>query len=1076
MNMLYARQDVERYIEELNAALGSGVPNEHTYRAALQTLLQNIINDGVRKEKDKMAVADEAQRLDYGAPDYVLTRNGLAVGYIESRRLGEKGFLRKQKKQFERYKKAVSTIVFTDHLRFVLYENDKPTLYASLGEIKGGRVVINEDNENFHNFFKMAGRLGQAQAQPIGSASLLAQAMAAKARLMADILSKAMHVRKDQEDESLFGKMEDLKKYLVHDMTEEQFADFYAQTIVYGIFFARIHDKSHAHFTLKEAGDLIPESSPFLKHLFKHIALAELHKQTHWVVEDLVNTFRVTDIHRLMGDYEKDPLVHFYEDFLQAYNPRLKRQMGVWYTPVEIVRFIVNAVDGILRDKLGIKDGLANNSLSTNHKQEAVHRVQILDPATGTGTFLAEVANKIHEHYQGRESHWNKDVVQHIVPRLNGFEYLMAPYTMAQLKVATALHLDERRAKQPDRLNIFLTNSLDKNSTQQQLAFAKYITDESNAAGRVKDDLPINVVIGNPPYNERSANNNDFISDLMDTYKQEPGQKRIFVRRRHKDGKRIYKNTLDETNIKGLNNDYCKFIRLGQKFLENNEEGGVMAYICANTFLDTRLFRGMRYELLREFDEMYIVNLHGSTKRQETTGDRPDEGVFDIVVGVSINIFIKHKQHRPDQLAHVFYKDLYPMKKAKKLDYLRTHTLDQIDFCEVTPEAPFYTLRPRGTDAKEAYRQGFALRDLFPHGVCQGLKSGFDDLLVANTEEEAKATCQRIATMDFKEVRRIYHITGKPDRLEKKRAKFLSVKQVLAACATGADKYVTPFAYRPFDTRWTLYHKKVLDRHRPEIARNLWRHDNVALCLGQEGSTNGNQEWNLAYVSTLPVDMNMIPRGGVYVFPLYVYDQEETRHTNLSADIVARMERQTGLRLQQSTAEPRQEGAFLPLNLLDYIYAMLHSRLYRTTFHDCLQDDFPLVPYPSSAEQFLAMAALGQRMRRLHLLQLEADEGERPPFLQQGDNVVTARRFEQTGQSEGRVWINGQQCFERVPAVAWSAHVAGYQPLSRWLQDREGRQLSDDEVSHYQLMVVALTRQEALMKEIDACVAAMHIL
>lgn len=1074
MNMLFARQDVERYIEELNIALRSGVPTEHACRGALKTLLKTIVNDGVRKEKDRVDIVNEPQNQDYGAPDYILVRHGVAISYVETLKLGERGFVKKHKKRLEHYKRAVNTIVFTDYLRFYLYEQDEPTLHASLGKLKGGRVVINEDNENFHNFFKIAERLAQAKPQPLHSASLMAQAMAAKARLMADILSNAIQLKKDEEDEDLFEKMEDLKKYLVHDLTEEQFADFYAQTIVYGIFFARIHDKKPADFSLQKAADLMPETNLFLKYLFKHIALAQLHKKTRWLVEDLVNLFRVTDTQRLMHAYDKDPLIHFYEDFLHAYNPKMKKQTGVWYTPVEVARFIVNAVDDILQNKLDIKDGLANNSLTTNQKQEKVHRVQILDPATGTGTFLAEVVNKIHEHYRGREAQWNKDVIRNIVPRLNGFEYLMAPYTMAQIKVANALWLDEHSKKQPERLNIFLTNSLDKTSPQQRFSFASFITSESRSAGRVKDDLPIMVVLGNPPYNEKSANDNDFIDDLMDTYRQEPGRKRIFLRRK-KEGKRIYKHTLEETNTKGLNNDYCKFIRLGQKFLEDNQDGGVMAYICANTFLDTRLFRGMRYQLLHEFDEMYIVNLHGSLKRQETSSDSPDEGIFDILVGVSINIFIKHKDHRPDRLARVFYKDLYPMKKAEKLDYLRTHSLEEIDFCEVTPEAPFYTLKPRGTDIKEVYQQGFALKDLFPHGVCQGLKTGFDDLLVACSQEEAKATCQHIAELDFNEIASLYHFTGNPARLERKRAKLLSIKQVVPSGSTGRDKYVTSFAYRPFDTRWTYYHKKVLDRYRPEIAQNIWHRPNVTLCLGQEGSANGNREWSLAYISTLPVDMNMIPRGGVYLFPLFVYDQEGGRHTNLSTDIVERIERQTGLHIQQPTQEEREEGGFLPLDVLDYIYAMLHSHHYRNTFHDCLQDDFPRIPYPTSAEQFMAMAALGERMRRLHLLEMEADEGERPPFRGDGDRVVSTRRFEDTGQGRGRVWINDQQCFENLPAVAWNTYVAGYQPLSRWLQDREGRRLSDEEIGHYQLMAAALTRQDNLTKEIDAYVASMHV-
>ena len=346
----------------------------------------------------------------------------------------------------------------------------------------------------------------------------------------------------------------------------------------------------------------------------------------------------------------------------------------MWYTPQEVVSFIVDAVDTILRERLNTEKGLADNSTIT-YKDKTFHKVQILDPATGTGTFLATAAEKIYASYKGKEGCWPEDVVNNIIPRLNGFEYLMAPYTMAHLKVATALRLNELQEDLPERLNIFLTNSLDKDYPEERLDFAKFITDESNAASRIKRDTPVMMVMGNPPYNEKSANDSDWIMDLMDDYKQEPGQKRKYIRTNKKTGKKIYQNTLEgERNPKGLNNDYCKFIRLGQNFVETTQEG-VLAYICGNTFLDTALFRGMRYELLSKFDEIYIINLHGSTKRNESTETQKDECVFNIQVGVSINIFIKRKDGDNGKLARVFYKDLYGSQRDHLLKSARNcHT------------------------------------------------------------------------------------------------------------------------------------------------------------------------------------------------------------------------------------------------------------------------------------------------------------------------------------------------------------------------------------------------------------------
>ena len=649
------RHDIEKYINDVNDIYNSGVPTEHTYRIPLVNLLTQLLNGN---KKGKVGVYNEGARKDYGAPDIEFHRDDVTIAFIETKKIGDPDLLglnsKQHKEQFDRYKNAVNLIAFTDYLVFYLYENGEQVLCARIGREESSGIVINDDEQQLENFLKIVYKLGDAEPQPIRSAKLLAEVMAAKAKGIASVLNTAMELNKTNEDKDLHAKLDAFQKFLVHDMSVEQFTDFYAQTIVYGLFVARIYDKTSQTFSLQEAAELIPAINPFLKKIFKHLALAELHKGIKWIVEDLVAVLRVTDMRRVMHNYGKDPLVHFYEEFLEAYNPKIREDFGVWYTPQEVVSFIVDAVDTILRERLNTEKGLADNSTIT-YKDKTFHKVQILDPATGTGTFLATAAEKIYASYKGKEGCWPEDVVNNIIPRLNGFEYLMAPYTMAHLKVATALRLNELQEDLPERLNIFLTNSLDKDYPEARLDFAKFITDESNAASRIKRDTPVMVVMGNPPYNEKSANNSDWIMDLMNDYKQEPGlQRKKIGKKKNKEG--IYKNTLKERNPKGLNNDYCKFIRLGQNFVENTEEG-VLAYICGNTFLDTTLFRGMRYELLKKFDEIYIINLHGSTKRDESTyGGGKDECVFNIQVGVSINIFIKRRNGNSNALASVYYK------------------------------------------------------------------------------------------------------------------------------------------------------------------------------------------------------------------------------------------------------------------------------------------------------------------------------------------------------------------------------------------------------------------------------------
>jgi len=423
------RYDIEKYITDVNDIYNSGVPTEHTYRVPLVNLLTQLLNGN---KKGKVGVYNEGARKDYGAPDIEFRRDDVTISFIETKKIGDHDLLglnsKQHKEQFDRYKNAVNLIAFTDYLVFYLYENGELVLSARIGKEESSGMVINDDEQQLENFLKIVYKLGDAEPQPIRSAKLLAEVMAAKAKGIASVLNTAMELNKTNEDKDLHAKLDAFQKFLVHDMSVEQFTDFYAQTIVYGLFVARIYDKTPQTFSLQEAAELIPAINPFLKKIFKHLALAELHIGIKWIVEDLVAVLRVTDMRRVMHNYGKDPLVHFYEEFLEAYNPKIREDFGVWYTPQEVVSFIVDAVDTILRERLNTEKGLADNSTIT-YKDKTFHKVQILDPATGTGTFLATAAEKIYASYKGKEGYWPEDVVNDIIPRLNGFEYLMAPYT-----------------------------------------------------------------------------------------------------------------------------------------------------------------------------------------------------------------------------------------------------------------------------------------------------------------------------------------------------------------------------------------------------------------------------------------------------------------------------------------------------------------------------------------------------------------------------------------------------------------------------------------------------------------------
>lgn len=1071
------KEFLSQYVDEINRIYQSGEATEVSYRKALHSLIESVLNIGKKNKdsKDYIHVIDEPKRREYGAPDFLLRKNDLAISFVETKLPGDRDLLGEKDKvhkgQFDKYKRALNVISTTDFLTFVLFEDSEETISAQVGIVEDKTVIQNTDEKQIRDFFKILHKLGDAMPHPIRSATTLAERMSAKAKLIASILNKALEKQETDEDKDLLSKLDAFRKFLVHDMNEEQFADFYAQTIIFGMFVARINDNTPQTFTLQEAAELIPSINPFLKKIFSQLALANLHSQVKWIVEDLVEIFRVSDMNKVMKTYGKDPMIHFYENFLEEYNPKIREDFGVWYTPNEVVSFIVNSVDQILKNQLNVKDGLADNSYI--QEGDHVHRVQILDPAVGTGTFLAKTTEKIYESYKGQEGLWAEDVVKHIIPRLNGFEYLMAPYTMAHLKLASALKLSDNKNELPDRLNIFLTNSLEKDNPAAKLDFARFITDESNAASAIKRETPVMVVMGNPPYNEKSANIGDWITDLMNDYKQEPGQKAKQVGKK-RNGTPIYKNTLKGGNPKGINNDYCKFIRLGQNFVERNEEG-VLAYICGNTFLDTKLFRGMRYNLLKSFDEIYVVNLHGSLKRKEGPEDVKDEGVFNIQVGVSVNIFIKKKDDNANELASVYYKDIYGSRK-EKFNFLLNHTLNDIDFDEIHPTAPNYVFRTRDEESRIKYEAGFSIKGLMKEGVIQGLKTGLDAIVMQYSKNEVTSLCGDVPSKPsmelFEKYNTVYNLSDKKKKSIKEKISILK-ETVIAKHYQGANN-IREVAYRPFDNRWTIYGKIFMDRPRPEIDKNIINKQNIVLCLGQEGSSLGDSEWSLVYASSIATDINMIPRGGVYLFPLYIYDNNGgIRFANLNPNIIEKIGKKLGLSLQIDELleeKERMENEFRPIDLFDYIYAVLHSTEYRDTYHDFLQNDFPIIPYPETAEYFFSMAAYGKQLRDLHQLNgMTKDDiiTSYPETAPSDNNVVSKRKFEPTDDGIGKVWINDYQYFDNVPSECWDMIISGYPVLDKWLKDRTGKKLTNDEIIHYQYIVVALKRTIEIQSEID---------
>lgn len=629
--------NINTYLETLNIRYKTGISREHTYRGDLQILLMAILPD--------VLVTNEPSRVSCGAPDYVLTKKDVPLGYIEAKDIGVDLHSKALKEQFDRYKQGLSNLIFTDYLDFHFYKDGVFTTSISIAKIENGNIIPLP--ENFQTFHNLILNFAQTISQTIKSPTKLAEMMAGKAKLMANVIEQSLAYDDETDTRSaLKSQMLSFKQMLIHDINNQAFADIYAQTIAYGMFAARYHDPTLPTFSRQEAATLIPKSNPFLRKLFQDIAGYDLDDRLVWIVDELVNIFLAADVAEIMKNFGKstkqeDPVVHFYETFLAAYNPALRKARGVWYTPQPVVNFIVRAVDDILKTEFNLPQGLADTSkikIKTKHttkatadqrsklkeveQEQEVHRVQILDPATGTGTFLAEVVKHIYKKFEGQQGIWSHYVNQHLIPRLNGFELLMASYAMAHLKMDMLLTETGYKATTDQRFRIFLTNSLEEAHPDSGTLFSSWLSDEADQANAVKRDTPVMVIMGNPPYSVSSTNKSKWIEKLTADYKKD----------------------LNERNIQPLSDDYIKFIRFGQHFIEKNGEG-VLAFISNNSFIDGLIHRQMRKHLMQTFDKIYILDLHGNSKKKETAPDGSvDQNVFDIMQGVSINIFVKKKK------------------------------------------------------------------------------------------------------------------------------------------------------------------------------------------------------------------------------------------------------------------------------------------------------------------------------------------------------------------------------------------------------------------------------------------------
>jgi predicted helicase len=973
---------------------------------------------------------------------------------------------------------------------------------AAGGKLKGEKNGIAAVKELLEDFLVY-------RPQEINTPRELAERMARLTHMIRDIIIAAFE--NSQASALLQGWRDAFARVLLADLNQPEktsdFADMFAQTLAYGLFTARVMDSTPGTFTRQKAQYLIPKSNPFLRDFFIQITGPQLDDEPFaGFVNDLAKLLANTDMAAVLADFgrrtrQEDPVVHFYETFLAAYDPKLRESRGVYYTPEPVVSYIVRSVDGLLKNSFNCPEGLADSTRISIpnvdpartvkgkkqiRKTTESHKVLILDPATGTGTFLYAVIDSIRRQFmaQGNTGMWPGYVRNHLLPRLFGFELLMAPYAFAHFKLGLQLagcDLPEAQRESwayvpadDERLGIYLTNALEEAHEMTGLPlFTQWVADETNAANEIKSRLPVLVVMGNPPYSGHSANNSKWIADLLRGRLPGGGNTGNYY---EVDGK-----PLGEKNPKWLQDDYVKFIRFGQWRIEQSGQG-ILAFISNHGYLDNPTFRGMRQSLMQTFTDIYLLDLHGNAKKRETAPDGgKDENVFDIQQGVAIGIFVK--QPGKTGSAKVYHGDLWGTRSLK---YARLFEEDVASspWRALTPQAPFYLFSQQDSELKYEYEKLWGMADVSQVNVL-GFQSHRDHFAV---DFEYAPLLHRIGEMcdvqiQDENLRERYDLRDNGGwKLESARTK-LRLKE-------DWENDLIRCLYRSFDWRFCYFSEVVMDRPRRELKSHVAKKENLCLGLGRQGIAVNDPIWSLIAIAREPIDANIFRRGGINIFPLYLYPIEnDTKQVNLledadkwSADaahgdrvpnlnpkFVAEMERRLNL-----TFTPANSGdlkaTFGPEDIFSYIYAFFHSPTYRSRYAEFLKIDFPRVPLTSDLELFTSLCLLGRELVGLHLL----ESPQLGQFLAQypiaGDNRVEKgypRYVPPRNEEPGRVAINANQYFEGVPPEIWEFYIGGYQVCEKWLKDRRGRQLSYDDLTHYQKILVAIQKTLEIMEQID---------
>lgn len=1027
------------YLSDIFNTSSPGDATEESYYSDLKKLLETYLKG--KGQKSNITVV--ARRSVAGIPDFTIRRGHELIGYIEVKDPKYENLETlpaRDTEQLNRYKDKLPNLILTNLFDFWLWRKEekrwiKKVRIGMPGVFNSLKIAPPPQKED--EFFDLLAAFFNFYIPEKRTAQSLAEELAGRAQLLPPYIVDLLNDNKEEEIDRIYKSF---TEFLLPDLTKDDFADIYAQTITYGLFTARLRSINGKEFNRFEAQRSLPKNLPILYQTFNLISSSALPESLEWLVTDISTILANADMEKIKEELtlqkgDDDPFIHFYEDFLAAYDPAKREKRGVYYTPFPVVSYITRSINEILKKnpRFNFSEGFADK------------RVTCLDFASGTLTFPVNAIKIAFSEYQK----WNPDlggvtgfIKNHILKNFYGFELLMAPYVLAHLKVA--LLLEEHGysfdpSDNNDRFCLYLTNTLDfdpmKESTQP---FTHFLSEEGKNALAVKKDKQILVVMGNPPYSVSSQNNTHFTIKEMGLYKED---------------------VKDEKNIQLLSDDYAKFIRFAHWKIEQLGSG-VVGIITKNTYLSVSAFKGMRKKLLEYFDEVYVLNLHGKLYEKTPEG-KPDKPVFDIRVGVAILFLIKTGVKKSK------YADLYCAEifgdRESKYQYLSKEMISSTKWEKLNVDEEYFFFEPKNFRDDECYKNFIEIKEIFGTGDpvndqgklwASGVKTNRDPLLTnhdSNLLELKILDLQATNRISDQEIKILYGLEdGKYWQTSRERGKLKGV---------NINSNIYTYDYKPFSQKFIYYQPDLIEIGRGGASKHVMRNffkpsSNFGLVLQKR---SGEKAYTGCFITDTLIDINFMG-GQTYVFPLFIEPSAQLSLVDNAPEIRANFSDSF-----LSTLHKTYNSRLKPQDILSYIYAVLHSESYRQKYAARLANDFPRIPFTSNFALFNEVAESGKKLIALHLLKDEGLDRPTAKFYGKDSELVKEKAI----YKNGKLFINETQYFGEVEKDVWEFCVGGYQVLDKWFKDRKGRYLNEDDIRHVCKIMTAISRTLEIQKEID---------